>query len=131
MPYVIKDNKYHNWLKIDRIVDDCEIITCVEPVYNYKAATQFSNEGIADAMIEQIKSEGQYETDGYVKENTEDLKAKEEEIEQEEVEAAKEFIESKKKELEDELRKQGKSEEVIKKALESFGSYMPDFEESE
>ena len=68
-------------------------------------------------MIEQIKSEGQYETDGYVKENTEDLKAKEEEIEQEEVEAAKEFIESKKKELEDELRKQGKSEEVIKKAL--------------
>lgn len=129
MPYVIKDTKYKHWLKIDRIVDDMDIITCVEPVYNYKSATQFSSELVADKMIEQIKSEGQYETDGYVKENTVDLEAKEEEIEQEEIAAAKAFVESKKKELEDELRKQGKSEEVIQEALKAFSGTMPDFEE--
>lgn len=118
--YVIKDTKNKCWLEIDRVVDGCDIITAVEPVYNYKAATQFSTLEIADEMIDQIKSEGQYETEGYVKESVDDLQAKEKEIEQKEVDEAKAFIEQKQKELEDELRAQGKSEEVIKQAIEAF-----------
>lgn len=73
MSYIIKDNKQQCWLNIDRVVVGCDIITAVEPVYNYKAATEFSTEEIADQMIEQIKSEGQYDVEGYTKENKDAL----------------------------------------------------------
>ena len=65
MSYIIKDTKESCWLNIDRVVVGCDIVTAVEPVYNYKAATEFSSEETADQMIEQIKSEGQYDTEGY------------------------------------------------------------------
>ena len=73
MSYIIKDTKESCWLNIDRVVVGCDIVTAVEPVYNYKAATEFSSEETADQMIEQIKSEGQYDTEGYTKENKDAL----------------------------------------------------------
>jgi hypothetical protein len=118
--FIIKDTKQNCWLEVDRIVDGYDIRTIAEPVYNYKAATEFRTQELADKVIEQIKSEGEYDTEGYIKEDKDELQALEKQEQQKEVDEAKAFIEQKQKELEDELRAQGKSEEVIKQAVEAF-----------
>lgn len=73
MSYIIKDKKNNCWLLIDRIVRDMDIITTVENVYNYKAATKFSDLQLVKSIIEQIKQEGNYDTEEYMTENTEEI----------------------------------------------------------
>lgn len=73
MSYIIKDKKNNCWLLIDRIVRDMDIITTVENVYNYKAATKFSDLQLVKSIIEQIKQEGNYDTEGYMTENIEEI----------------------------------------------------------
>ena len=50
-----------------------DIVTAVENVYNYKAATKFSDLQLVKSIIEQIKQEGNYDTEGYMTENTEEI----------------------------------------------------------
>lgn len=73
MSYIIKDKKNNCWLLIDRIVRDMDIITTVENVYNYKAATKFSDLQLVKSIIEQIKQEGNYDTEEYMTENIEEI----------------------------------------------------------
>lgn len=73
MSYIIKDKKNDCWLLIDRIVRDMDIVTTVENVYNYKAATKFNDLQLVKSIIEQIKQEGNYDTEGYMTENTEEI----------------------------------------------------------
>lgn len=73
MSYIIKDKKNDCWLLIDRIVRDMDIVTTVENVYNYKAATKFSDLQLVKSIIEQIKQEGNYDTEEYMTENTEEI----------------------------------------------------------
>lgn len=118
--YVIKDTKYNHWLKIDRVVDDLDIVTCVEPVYNYNVASQFSTEAIADRIIEQIKSEGQYETDNYVKENVDDLKAAEQKEKEEFQQKIKDKILENLDEFIEAMKAKGYSDEQIEEAVKSL-----------
>lgn len=118
--YVIKDTKYNHWLKIDRVVDDLDIVTCVEPVYNYNVASQFSTEAIADRIIEQIKSEGQYETDNYVKENVDDLKAAEQKEKEEFKQKIKDKILENLDEFIEAMKAKGYSDEQIEEAVKSL-----------
>lgn len=133
MGYVIKDTKNNWWLEIDRVVQGMDIVTTVEPVYNYKAATTFSSELSADKIVEQIKSEGNYDTSGYVKENTEELDNLDKQIQEEEEAEAKaeaekiqeqfkESIKEKLEELKKDLAAKGKSEEEIQAAVAAFES---------
>ncbi len=73
MSYIIKDKKNNCWLLIDRIVRDMDIVTTVENVYNYKAATKFSDLQLVKSIIEQIKQEGNYDTEEYMTENIEEI----------------------------------------------------------
>lgn len=73
MSYIIKDKKNDCWLLIDRIVRDMDIVTTVENVYNYKAATKFSDLQLVKSIIEQIKQEGNYDVGSYTEENVEAL----------------------------------------------------------
>lgn len=118
--YVIKDTKYNHWLKIDRVVDDLDIVTCVEPVYNYNVASQFSTEAIADRIIEQIKSEGQYETDNYVKENVDDLKAAEQKEKEEYEQKIKDKILENLDEFIEAMKAKGYNDEQIEEAVKSL-----------
>jgi len=131
MSYVIKDSQKKCWYEIDRVVQGMDIITTVEPVYNYKAATQFSTEALADKIIEQITSEGNYSTINMIKENVDELNSLEEQItQQQEAEAIaeaeklkEEFNESIKKKLEElkkDLSDKGKSAEEIEAAVAAF-----------
>lgn len=129
--YVIKDTKNNWWLEIDRVVQGMDVITTVEPVYNYKAATQFSTELSADKIIEQIKSEGNYDVSGYTKENTAELDSLDKQIQEEEEAEVKataeklkeqfnESIKQKLEELKQDLAAKGKSEEEIQAAVAAF-----------
>ncbi len=103
MSYVIKDTKNKWWLEIDRVVQGMDIITTVDPVYNYKAATKFETPEDVDAILKQIESEGNYDIANYTKENVEELQ------ELEKKEKLQDIIE--------ELKKEGKSEEEIKELI--------------
>ena len=103
-----------------RVVDDLDIVTCVEPVYNYNVASQFSTEAIADRIIEQIKSEGQYETDNYVKENVDDLKAAEQKEKEEFQQKIKDKILENLDEFIEAMKAKGYSDEQIEEAVKSL-----------
>lgn len=75
MSYVIKDGD--NWLEVDRVCQGFDIVTVVEPVYNWHVATQFSSKESVNQIIKQIESEGNYNTSNYTTENTIDLEDKE------------------------------------------------------
>jgi len=75
MSYVIKDGD--NWLEVDRVCQGFDIVTVVEPVYNWHVATQFSSKESVNQIIKQIESEGNYNTSNYTMENTIDLEDKE------------------------------------------------------
>lgn len=133
MGYVIKDTKNNWWLEIDRVVQGMDIVTTVEPVYNYKAATTFSSELSADKIIKQIESEGNYDTSGYTKENTDELDSLDKQIQEEEEAEAKaeaekiqeqfkETVKEKLEELKKDLAAKGKSEEEIQAAVAAFES---------
>lgn len=121
MAYIIKDTNNKCWLLIDRIVRDIDIVTTAEPVYNYKAATKFNDKLLAEKIIEQIKSEGNYDVSGYMTENTEDLEKKEEEQEQPkeevDVEKLRKIAKAKLDEALKEYKDKGLSEEEILKEL--------------
>ena len=124
MAYIIKDTNNNCWLLIDRIVRDMDIVTTAESVYNYKAATKFSDKLLAAKIIEQIKSEGNYDVSGYITENTEDLEKKAEEQKQQEqpkeevdVEKLREIAKAKLDEALKEYKDKGLSNEEILKEL--------------
>ena len=77
MSYIIKDGNH--WLEVDRVCQDFNIVTVVEPVYNWHVATQFSSKESVEQIIKQIESEGNYNTSNYTTENTIDLEDKEKE----------------------------------------------------
>lgn len=105
MSYIIKDSLHNYWLEIDRVVQGVDIVTTIEPVYNYKVATKFDTAEDIDAIIKQIESEGNYDTEGFVKENTEELQV----------------LEKKEKEekIKEQLKKEGKSEEEIQEIIKN------------
>lgn len=106
MSYVIKDTKNKWWLEIDRVVQGMDIVTTIEPVYNYKVATTFDTIDEADAILKQIESEGNYDIADYTKENVEELQELEKKEKREEIIA--------------ELKKQGKSEEEIQEIMDKI-----------
>lgn len=53
MSYIVKDKD--NWLLFDRFVRDMEIVTTVEPVGSYQAATEFDDEDTAKLMIHELE----------------------------------------------------------------------------
>lgn len=53
MSYIVKDKD--NWLLFDRFVRDMDIITTVEPVSSYLAATEFDDEDTAKLMIHELE----------------------------------------------------------------------------
>lgn len=81
MSYVIKDG--NTWLEVDRVCQGFDIITVVEPVYNWHVATQFASKQSVEQIIKQIESEGNYNTSNYTMENTIDLAQKEKEAKNE------------------------------------------------
>lgn len=75
MSYIIKDGNH--WLEVDRVCQGFDIVTVVEPVYNWHVATQFTSKQSVEQIIKQIESEGNYNTSNYTTENTIDLEDKE------------------------------------------------------
>ena len=71
--FIIKDTKYGHWLEIDRVVRSMDIVTTIDPVYNYKLATAFNSVEEVNHILEQIKSEGNYDTSYFKTENTEEI----------------------------------------------------------
>lgn len=69
--YVIQDTKSKDWLKVDRIAKNVDVITVVEHVSSFRAATIFNSKEIANKIIEYIKEEGNYDTDNLVVDNVE------------------------------------------------------------
>ena len=106
MSYVIKDTKNKWWLEIDRVVQGMDIVTTIEPVYNYKVATTFDTIDEADAILKQIESEGNYDIADYTKENVEELQ----ELEKKE----------KRDQIIEDLKKAGKSEEEIQEIMDKI-----------
>ena len=82
--FIIKDKKNGYWLEIDRVVHDMDIVTVIEPVYNYKSATAFESVEAVEHILEQIKSEGNYDIANYTTENVEELKQEEEKSKEQE-----------------------------------------------
>lgn len=75
MSYVIKDIEKKHWLGIERVVNNntFEITTIVEPIYSYKAATKFDTIQDCKDIMDQIKSEGNYDIPAYATENVEEM----------------------------------------------------------
>lgn len=69
--YVIQDTKSKDWLRVDRVANNVDIITVVEHVSSFRAATIFNNESTANKIIEYIKDEGNYDASNFVVDNVE------------------------------------------------------------
>lgn len=69
--YVIQDTKSKDWLIVDRVANNVDIITVVEHVSSFRAATIFNNESTANKIIEYIKDEGNYDASNFVVDNVE------------------------------------------------------------
>lgn len=69
--YVIQDTKQKKWLKVDRVVSGMDIVTSVEYVSSFRAASIFNTESTAKLVIDYIKQEGNYDTDNLVIDNVE------------------------------------------------------------
>lgn len=69
--YVIQDTKSKDWLRVDRVANNVDIITVVEHVSSFRAATIFNNESTANKIIEYIKNEGNYDASNFVVDNVE------------------------------------------------------------
>ena len=130
MSYIIKNDKY--WLRFDRFVRGMDIVTTVEPVGSFLAATEFSSKNSAREIIKEADKSG-YDTKTYEifdKEKT--IKEHKEKAENE----ANEFIKDtwnntsikKRQQLIQEMYKQ-KGEKEVKEFLEKVGdSTKYDFE---
>lgn len=64
--YVIQDTKQNKWLRIDRVVSGMDIITAVDYVSSFRAASIFNKESTAKTIIDYIKQEGNYDADNLV-----------------------------------------------------------------
>lgn len=61
--YVIQDTKQNKWLLIDRVVDGMDVVTTVEYVSSFRAASIFNKESTAQKILDNIKEEGNYNVD--------------------------------------------------------------------
>jgi len=121
MSYVIKDLDKKYWLGIDRVINNstCEITTVVEPIYSYKAATKFDTKEECVNIMKEIKKEGNYDIPAYAMENVEEMIEAEKKAEEEKNEAIRKIAQEKLDKQVDELKKQGLSDEEIRKQLNS------------
>lgn len=119
MSYVIKDIEKKYWLGIDRVINNttCDITTVVEPIYNYKAATKFDSIDECKTIMDQIKSEGNYDIPAYVTENVEEIIEAEKKAEEEKNEAIRKLAQEKLDKQIEEYKAQGLSDEEIRKQL--------------
>ena len=69
--YVIQDTKLKQWLKVDRVVSGMDIITAVDYVSSFRAASIFNKESTAKLIIDYIKQEGNYDADNLVVDSVE------------------------------------------------------------
>ena len=69
--YVIQDTKQKRWLSVDRAVNGMDIVTVVEYVSSFRAATIFNKEETANKILEYIKEEGNYDITDCVVDNVE------------------------------------------------------------
>ncbi len=118
MSYVIKDIEKKHWLGIDRVIDNNDnIVTVVEPIYSYKAATRFDSIDECKAIMDQIKVEGNYDIPAYATENVEEMIAAEKKAEEEKNEAIRKLAQEKLDEQVAEYKAQGLSDEEIRNQL--------------
>lgn len=118
MSYVIKDIEKKHWLGIDRVIDNNDnIVTVVEPIYSYKAATRFDSIDECKAIMDQIKVEGNYDIPAYATENVEEIIAAEKKAEEEKNEAIRKLAQEKLDEQVAEYKAQGLSDEEIRNQL--------------
>lgn len=120
MSYVIKDLDKKYWLGIDRVINNstCEITTVVEPIYNYKAATKFDTKEECVDIMKEIKKEGNYDIPAYGIQCVEEMIEAEKKAEEEKTEAIRKVAQEKLDKQVDELKKQGLSDEEIRKELD-------------
>lgn len=76
--YIIRDKHDDCWLKIQRIVNDNEIVTIVDNVNSYLAATAFKSIEFAQTIIKEIENEGNYDIEGFEICSLSEIKAKDE-----------------------------------------------------
>lgn len=69
--YVIQDTKQNKWLSVDRVVSGMDIVTTVEYVSSFRAATIFNKEETARKILDYIKEEGNYDITDCVVDNVE------------------------------------------------------------
>lgn len=119
MSYVIKDLDKKYWLGIDRVIDNttCDITTVVEPIYCYKAATQFDTKEECIAIMKEIKNEGNYDIPAYGIEDVEEKLAAEQKAKEEETEALRKAAQAKLDKMVEEFKSQGLSDKEIREKL--------------
>lgn len=116
--YVIKDIEKKHYLGIDRVVNNnCDIVTVVEPIYSYKAATKFDSIDECKEIMDQIKVEGNYDIPAYATENVEELLKAEKEQEEEKTENLRKAAQKKLDSIVNDLKAKGLSDEEIRKEL--------------
>lgn len=119
MAYVIKDIEKKHYLGIDRVVNNnCDIVTVVEPIYSYKAATKFDSIDECKEIMDQIKAEGNYDIPAYATENVEELEAEEKKQKEQETETLRKAAQKKLDDIVDDLKKKGLSDKDIRKIID-------------
>ena len=117
--YVIKDIEKKHYLGIDRVVNNnCDIITVVEPIYSYKAATKFDSIDECKEIMDQIKAEGNYDIPAYATENVEELEAEEKKQKEQETETLRKAAQKKLDSIVDDLKKKGLSDKDIREIID-------------
>lgn len=119
MAYVIKDIEKKHYLGIDRVVNNnCDIVTVVEPIYSYKAATKFDSIDECKEIMDQIKAEGNYDIPAYATENVEELEAEEKKQKEQETETLRKAAQKKLDDIVDDLKKKGLSDKDIREIID-------------
>lgn len=117
--YVIKDIEKKHYLGIDRVVNNnCDIVTVVEPIYSYKAATKFDSIDECKEIMDQIKAEGNYDIPTYATENVEELEAEEKKQKEQETETLRKAAQKKLDDIVDDLKKKGLSDKDIREIID-------------
>lgn len=84
--YSIYDNNKKFWFDIDRMVRGMDVVTVVEPAYNYQSATRFPTRESAERIIDQIDKEGVYDVNNAciidIEQHVKELEAKQKAEEQ-------------------------------------------------
>jgi len=117
MSYIIRDIKQKCYLRFDRIVSGCDLITVVDPVYDYRIATTFDNVDEVKEMLDQVRSEGQYEINAYQLESPEEILKNLEDKQEQFQQRLNELGEEKMSQMIADMKKQGMSETEIAEKL--------------